>query len=93
MFVFYFIQGVTHCVQEVIIRPLDNTVHIEFNDRLRFPDGVNLPFKVGIFQFLFSDQRGVFNDFENLSVHIDNRVVRCLNPDLVAAFGNPFIFP
>ncbi len=37
-------QAVSDRAEEIVVRPLDNTVEVEMDDGLRFADGVDLPF-------------------------------------------------
>ena len=59
----------------------DRAIHREFDNRLRFIDGVDLP---GI--------TGIFDDFERLAICIHDGIVGSLNPDFFAAFANTLVF-
>ena len=79
--------------QEVFVRGQDPAVERELDHRLRLADRRKLPVIIGVLQFLAGDVGGIFHHLEWLSVHIEDRVVARLQPDLAAALGGPPILP
>ena len=89
MFSLNFIKGVIHRGQEVFVSMNDGAIQIKFDDRLGFPDRINLPLEIRIAPFLLGNIRGIFNHFIGASVFIDNGIVRGLYPDIMTIFGHP----
>ena len=83
------VQGVAHHAEEVVVGGDDRPVHIELDDRLGLADGRDLTGKVGICQLLLGDFRGELDHLEWVAVEIEDRVVRRLDPDLLAALADP----
>ena len=87
-----FVQAIAQHRQEIFVGRDDRTIEFELNHRLRFTDRIDLSGKIGILQRRFGDVGGEFHDLEGLAVVIENRVVGCLNPDLLAALADALVF-
>ena len=87
-----FFLRISDSVQEVIVRLQNVAIHVEFDGGLSPVDGGQLSFVVSIPELGYCDVGCILDDLEWFAVTIDNRVVRCLNPDFSTALANPFVF-
>ena len=86
-----FLQRIAKRGEEVFIREQDFSVHPELDHCLRLADRRKLALEVCRSQLLFGDVGGIFDHLEWFAVHVDDRVVTGLQPDLAATLADPLI--
>ena len=91
MLAFYLFQAVAHCIEEILISLQYGAVGFKGDNGLRLTDCINLTGIVCRPVLGSRNVRGVFHHFEGLAVHVHNRVVACLDPNILAAFANALV--
>src|SRR3954465_6859109 len=87
-----FLQLVAHGREEILIGGDDGAIEIEFDHRLRTPDGGNLAGILHVADFLPRDVGGELDDFDGSAGVIQNRIVGRLDPDLATALADALVF-
>ena len=87
-----FVKRIAHGLKEVIIGGNDRSIHVKFNNSLRFTDSVDLAFKISSLFFLIGYIRRIFYNFKRMTFLVKNRIVRRLDPNLTSAFTKAFEF-
>ena len=87
-----FLQPVAHRGEEVLIGSDDGAIEIEFDHRLRTPDGGNLAGILHVADFLRRDVGGELDDFDGPAGVVQNRIVGRLDPDLATALADALVF-
>ncbi len=85
-------ERVSERLEEIVVRSQDTARKIELDNRLGFRDRRELAGAIGRGELLRGDVGRILDDFERLSVHVENRIVGCLNPDLPATLSDPLEF-
>ena len=92
------IQGIAHGAEEILVRGNDGAVELEFDDRLRPVDRVDLAlrldvrfFKLKLGQLLRCDVGRVLDDLVGLAVSIEDGIVARLQPNLAPAPGDALV--
>ena len=88
----HFIGAVTEDAQKVVVRCEHSSVETEFDDRLGAVDGLDLAFELGISELRGSHIRREFHHSDELTVLVQHRVVRGLEPDFRPVLGEPLEF-
>ena len=87
VFALHLAEAVAQRVEKVIVGRDDRAVQVEFNDRLRLVNRLDLTREISGLELLLGDIGGELDDLEQFVVGPDNRVVGGLNPDLFAALA------
>src|SRR5262249_236867 len=85
-------QRVAERREELVIRRNDVPVHLEFDDRLRLADRLDLAFEVGRLQFAGRDIGGDLQHLVWPAGASDDRAIGRLQPDFAPAFADPLEF-
>jgi hypothetical protein len=86
-----FVQGVPHHVEEIPVGGQDGAVEFELDDGLRTVDGVHLAIQVGKLHPLLRHVGRELDDLVGLAVGVEDRVVRRLDPHLLAALAEALV--
>ena len=87
-----FVERVSQGGQEIVVGGDDRAVDVELDHGLGLADGGDLAGVVGVLQLLLGHVRGILDDLERLAVEVEDRVVRGLDPDLLAPLADPLVF-
>jgi len=92
LFFFDLVPCIAERLQEVLVGRYDGSIHLKFDDGLRFANGRDLSGVVGVLQFLLGNVDRILDHLEGLSIQVHDGVVRGLDPDFFASFADTLEF-
>jgi hypothetical protein len=87
-----FAERVAQSLEKILVGGDDGAVHVELDHGLGAADRDDLSGVFHVSNFLRCDVGGEFDDTERLAVLVEDRVVRRLDPDLLAALADALVF-
>src|SRR5262249_52129603 len=84
-------EWIAEGLQKVYVGGEDFAIERGLDQRLELIDGRELALEIGIAKFLLGDVGGILDHLERPALAIEDGVVACLDPDLLAALADPLV--
>ena len=91
MLALHFGQRIPHGAEKILVRGDDGAVHVELDHGLGAIDRSDLAGGFHAQDLLRGNVGGELDHLEGFALGIQDRIVRCLDPDLLAALGDALV--